>query len=167
MRSPAIRTSWRLRYISPCRPPIASNFTGSVYERYYGPDYKLHYQPSSMENLNIPENLEKIKCSPPAHPTTPLAADGTRRFVASILTFGISFCPLGCGRFVEAYSSVPRAKVFEHLKQLQPAPNVQMHQTPAAAGDDDDDGDDDPERRVNQRTGDAREHGAEFYAAHS
>merc|ERR1712060_661430 len=99
---------------------ISDDLPYNDYYEYYGPDYKLHYQPSNMENLNIQENLEKIK-----------------------------------------------AKVFEHLKQLQPAPNVQMHQTPAAAGDDDDDGDDDPERRVNQRTGDAREHGAEFYAAHS
>jgi len=96
---------------------ISDDLPYNDYYEYYGPDYKLHYQPSSMENLNIPENLEKIK-----------------------------------------------AKVFEHLKQLQPAPNVQMHQTPAAAGDDDDEEEDDPERRVSQRAGDAREHGAEFYA---
>merc|ERR1712070_1325788 len=31
------------------------------YYEYYGPDYRLHFQPSAMENLNIPENLEKIK----------------------------------------------------------------------------------------------------------
>ena len=55
-------------------------------------------------------------------------------------------------------------KVFEHLKQLQPAPNVQMHHTGHAALDDDDE-DEAPDRRVTQRAADAQtEHGAEFYA---
>lgn len=30
------------------------------YLGYYGPDYKLHLQPSNMENLNTPESLEDI-----------------------------------------------------------------------------------------------------------
>ena len=85
--------------------------------QYYGPDYRLHIQPSTMENLNVPENLEKIK-----------------------------------------------AKVFEHLKQMQPVPNVQMHTAPVSAPDkDDDDDDDDPDRRVSRRAADSRtEHPAEF-----
>ncbi|EOD03651.1 hypothetical protein EMIHUDRAFT_460301 [Emiliania huxleyi CCMP1516] len=79
---------------------ISDDLPYNDYYEYYGPDYKLHYAPSGMENLNIPENLEKIK-----------------------------------------------SKVFEHLRQLQPAPN------------------DDPDVRVSQRGGDERqEHGAEFYS---
>lgn len=61
------------------------------YYEYYGPDYKLHITPSNMENLNLPDNLEKIK-----------------------------------------------AKIFDNLRQIVPAPNVQMHQT---APDDDADPD--------------------------
>lgn len=89
-----------------------------VRPQYYGPDYRLHIQPSTMENLNVPENLEKIK-----------------------------------------------QKVFEHLKQMQPAPNVQMHQAPASAPDNDDDDDDvDPDSRIGAVAADARrEHPAEHY----
>ena len=31
------------------------------YYEYYGPDYNLHIQPSTAENLNMPDALEKIK----------------------------------------------------------------------------------------------------------
>jgi histone deacetylase 1/2 len=86
------------------------------YYEYYGPDYRLHFEPSTMENLNIPENLEKIK-----------------------------------------------AKVFEHLKQLQPVPNVQMHQAASSAEFDDADDDGDPDRRSTQKQDDANvEHPCEF-----
>lgn len=58
-----------------------------------------------------------------------------------------------------------KTKVFEHLKQLQPAPNVQMHHT-APAADDDADDEDDPDRRISQRAADSRtEHAAEFFAS--
>jgi hypothetical protein len=82
-----------------------------------GPDYRLHIPISTMENLNLPENLEKLK-----------------------------------------------QKVFDHIKQWQPAPNVQMHQPPpdaemADAGDDEGDAD----KRVSQSQADASvEHPAEF-----
>ena len=86
------------------------------YYEYYGPDYRLHFQPSAMENLNIPENLEKIK-----------------------------------------------SKVFEHLRQLQPVPNVQMHQTAPSAEMHEASDDDDPDRRISQRHADTQvEHPAEF-----
>lgn len=98
---------------------ISDDLPFNDYYEYYGPDYKLHYPPSAMENLNIPENLEKIK-----------------------------------------------AKVFEHLRQMQPAPNVQMHVTPSSANDDEEVEEEDPDSRFNQRAADARqEHGAEFYGS--
>lgn len=94
---------------------ISDDLPYNDYYEYYGPDYKLHYQPSSMENQNIPENLEKIK-----------------------------------------------AKVFEHLRQVQPAPNVQMHQ-PAPAAEEEEEEEDEPERRISQRAADAMvEHPADF-----
>jgi histone deacetylase 1/2 len=97
---------------------ISDDLPYNDYYEYYGPDYKLHYASSAMENLNIPENLEKIK-----------------------------------------------AKVFEHLRQMQPAPNVQMHVTPSSANADDEE-EEDPDSRFNQRAADARqEHGAEFYGS--
>jgi len=98
---------------------ISDDLPYNDYYEYYGPDYKLHYAPSGMENLNIPENLEKIK-----------------------------------------------SKVFEHLRQLQPAPNVTMPAVPPpAAADEEDEDEDDPDVRVSQRGGDERqEHGAEFYS---
>jgi len=96
---------------------ISDDLPYNDYYEYYGPDYKLHSQPAAMENMNIPENLEKIK-----------------------------------------------AKVFEHLRQMQPAPNVQMHVAPAAFGNDDQEEEDDPDARFSQHAADARqEHGAEFY----
>ena len=58
--------------------------TSTSYHEYYAPEYKLHIQPSpTMENMNLPDNLETIK-----------------------------------------------QKVFENLRALQPAPNVQMHHPP-------------------------------------
>ncbi|GAB2269783.1 Histone deacetylase 6 [Dionaea muscipula] len=33
------------------------------YYEYFGPDYSLHIDPSNMENLNSPENLDKIRLS--------------------------------------------------------------------------------------------------------
>ena len=70
-----------------------------------GPDYKLHITPSNMENLNLPDNLEKIK-----------------------------------------------QKIFDNLKGIVAAPNVQMHQTAPDAGADDDGADDDadPDSRGGQ-----------------
>ena len=63
---------------------LADDLPYNDYYEYYGPDYRLHIPPSQMENLNLPDNLEKLK-----------------------------------------------QKVFDHIKQWQPAPNVQMHQPPA------------------------------------
>ena len=81
------------------------------YYEYYGPDYKLHITPSNMENLNLPDNLEKIK-----------------------------------------------AKIFDNLRQIVPAPNVQMHQTAPDAGADDDGADDDadPDSRGGQGGADTK-----------
>lgn len=31
------------------------------YYEYFGPDYTLHIEPSNMENLNLPKDLEKIR----------------------------------------------------------------------------------------------------------
>mmetsp|Transcript_7427 Transcript_7427/g.21153 ORF Transcript_7427/g.21153 Transcript_7427/m.21153 type:complete len:343 (-) Transcript_7427:252-1280(-) len=56
-----------------------------------------------------------------------------------------------------------KAKVFEHLRQLQPAPNVQMHVAPSSAQDDDEE-DGAADSRFSDRDADSRqEHGAEFY----
>ena len=63
---------------------ISNDLPYNDYYEYYGPDYRLHIPLSSMENLNLPENLEKLK-----------------------------------------------QKVFDHMKQWNFAPNVQMHQPPA------------------------------------
>ena len=84
---------------------IADDLPYNDYYEYYGPDYKLHITPSNMENLNLPDNLEKIK-----------------------------------------------AKIFDNLRQIVPAPNVQMHQTAPDAGADDDGADDDadPDSRGGQ-----------------
>ena len=80
----------------------------------------MHITPSAMENLNLQDNLEKLK-----------------------------------------------AKVFEHMKQWAPAPNVQMHQPPPDAGRDDDAemDDDDADERVSRQQADRNvEHPAEFYS---
>jgi len=89
---------------------IGDDLPYNDYYEYYGPDYKLHYPVSNMENLNIPENLEKIK-----------------------------------------------NKVFEHLRQLQPAPNVPMHHTAPAADEDEDEDEDDPMRAADKSVEDGRE----------
>ena len=89
------------------------------YYGYYGPEHTLHITPSSVENANISENLEKIK-----------------------------------------------NKLLENLRQLQPAPNVQMHYAPPSGrasrqSESDRLG---PDQRFSRRSADARvEHGAEFY----
>lgn len=31
------------------------------YYEYFGPDYNLHIDPERMDNLNVPEDLEKIR----------------------------------------------------------------------------------------------------------
>ena len=41
-------------------PPCHRQPYNDYYE-YYGPDYNLHIQPSTAENLNMPDALEKIK----------------------------------------------------------------------------------------------------------
>jgi histone deacetylase 1/2 len=95
---------------------ISNELPYNDYYEYYGPDYRLHIPLSTMENLNLPENLEKLK-----------------------------------------------QKVFDHIKQWQPAPNVQMHQPPP---DTDLGGvvdEDDPNKRVSQQKADAAvDHPAEF-----
>ena len=60
---------------------LANELPYNDYYEYYGPDYRLHIPPTQMENLNLPDNLDKLK-----------------------------------------------QKVFDHIKQWQPAPNVQMIQ---------------------------------------
>ena len=32
------------------------------YYEYFGPDYTLYVDPSNMENLNTPKDMEKIRC---------------------------------------------------------------------------------------------------------
>ena len=97
---------------------IGNDLPFNDYYEYYGPDYKLHIQPSSMENLNQPDNLAKLT-----------------------------------------------QKIFEHMKQWQAVPNVQMHQPPADFGADDDVEDDAPDERVSRMAADAAvEHPAEFYS---
>ena len=32
------------------------------YYEYFGPDYTLYVDPSNMENLNTPRDMEKIRC---------------------------------------------------------------------------------------------------------
>jgi len=85
---------------------ISDELPYNDYYEYYGPEYRLHIQPSSMENLNQPDTLEKLK-----------------------------------------------TKVFEHMKNWAPVPNVQMHVTPADAGVSDDE-EDDPDERMAQKTRD-------------
>ena len=54
-------------------------------------------------------------------------------------------------------------KVFENLRQLTPAPNVQMHHPQQDAAMDDAD-DDEPDTRIGRQQADRKaEHGAEFY----
>ena len=98
---------------------IANELPYNDYYEYYGPDYKLHIPLSTMENLNLPENLEKLK-----------------------------------------------QRVFEHIKQWQPAPNVQMSAAPpdadfAVKAPNEDAAD--PDKRLSQQQVDgAVEHPAEF-----
>lgn len=40
---------------------ISDELPYNDYYEYYGPEYKLHIQPSAMENLNQPDTLEKLK----------------------------------------------------------------------------------------------------------
>ena len=98
---------------------LANELPYNDYYEYYGPDYRLHIPPTQMENLNLPDNLEKLK-----------------------------------------------QKVFDHIKQWQPAPNVQMHHPPAdfPMGGSSSHGDDsDPDKRVSSAAVDsAQEHAAEF-----
>ena len=98
---------------------ISNDLPYNDYYEYYGPDYRLHIPTSSMENLNLPENLEKLK-----------------------------------------------TKVFEHIKQWQPVPNVQMHQPPPDMVMDEHNDDADPDERVSRQQADASvEHPAEFYSS--
>jgi hypothetical protein len=94
---------------APCQPcrsqEISDDLPYNDYYEYYGPDYRLHIQPSGMDNLNQPETLEKLK-----------------------------------------------NKVFEHMKNWTPVPNVQMHVTPADAGASSDE-EDDPDVRASQKVG--------------
>ncbi|KAL1524402.1 hypothetical protein AB1Y20_019297 [Prymnesium parvum] len=64
---------------------ISDDLPFNDYYEYYGPEYKLHIQPSSMENMNQADTLEKLK-----------------------------------------------GKIFEHMKNWTPVPNVQMHARDAA-----------------------------------
>lgn len=94
---------------------ISDDLPYNDYYDYYGPDYKLHIQPSSMENLNLNDTLEKLK-----------------------------------------------SKIFEHLKQLAPAPNVHMHHPPRDVEQHEDE-EEDPDRRVARAAADSRvEHPSEF-----
>ena len=56
-------------------------------------------------------------------------------------------------------------QVFENLRQLQPAPNVQMHHAaPDASMGDENEDEDEPDSRINRRQADSQvQHGAEFY----
>ena len=99
---------------------ISNELPYNDYYEYYGPDYRLHIPLSTMENLNLPDHLEKLK-----------------------------------------------QKVFDHIKQWQAAPNVQMHQPPADFPDTDANAEeDDPDTRLGQSHVDqAVEHPAEFAGA--
>ena len=106
---------WTLETAVVLGEELADELPYNDYYEYYGPDYRLHITPSKMENLNLPDTLEKLK-----------------------------------------------NKIFEHLKQLQPAPNVQMHVPPPDAPSREED-EDAPDRRTTQAQSDARvDHPAEF-----
>ena len=99
---------------------IANELPYNDYYEYYGPDYRLHIPPSATENLNLPDNLEKLK-----------------------------------------------QKVFDHIKQWQPAPNVQMRQAPVDFPTVGQDAEADPDVRVSKAAADASvEHAAEFMSGH-
>jgi histone deacetylase 1/2 len=96
---------------------LSNDLPYNDYYEYYGPDYKLQITPTGMENLNLPDNLEKLK-----------------------------------------------NKVFEHMRQWEAAPNVQMHHPPPdmpmAEADEDAN---DPDARVSRGQADSSvEHPAEF-----
>ena len=55
-------------------------------------------------------------------------------------------------------------QVFENLRQLTPAPNVQMHHAQPDAPMADADDDDEPDSRISRQQADRQvQHGAEFY----
>jgi len=109
---------WTLETAVVLGEELSNELPYNDYYEYYGPDYNLHIQPSTAENLNMPDALEKIK-----------------------------------------------NKVFENLRQLQPAPNVQMHHAaPDALMGDENEDEDEPDSRINRRQADSQvQHGAEFY----
>jgi histone deacetylase 1/2 len=107
---------WTLETAVVLGEELSNELPYNDYYEYYGPDYNLHITPSTAENLNMPDALEKIK-----------------------------------------------NKVFENLRQLAPAPNVQMHHTPADAAMSEDE-DDEPDARISRRQADSHvQHGADFY----
>jgi len=109
---------WTLETAVVLGEELSNELPYNDYYEYYGPDYNLHITPSTTENLNMPDALEKIK-----------------------------------------------NKVFENLRQLQPAPNVQMHHAaPDALMGDENEDEDEPDSRINRRQADSQvQHGAEFY----
>jgi len=107
---------WTLETAVVLNEEISNELPYNDYYEYYGPDYNLHISPSTADNLNMPDALDKIK-----------------------------------------------NKVFENLRQLQPAPNVQMHHSQSGVLMVEDD-DEDPDLRISRQQADRHvQLGAEFY----
>ena len=108
----------------------------------------LHNPQLSLGNL---EARRGLRSSPPPAPEMAIANRPTTRSTAENLNMP------------DALEKI-KNKVFENLRQLQPAPNVQMHHAPADAVMDDDDDEDEPDSRVSRRQADSHvQHGAEYY----
>ena len=124
---------------------IADELPYNDYYEYYGPEYRLHIQPSAMENLNQPDTLEKLK---------------TKVFEHMKNWTPVRHRPLPG---VAARSGLHRVRVPPEPtppRSVRPVPasqvpNVQMHVTPADAGASDGE-EDDPDERMGQKAVDAR-----------
>ena len=96
------------------------------YLEYYGPDYRLHIEPSNMDNLNTPEYLQANLCVIFAHSILRAHSQPSKR-----------------GRI--------RQELIENLRHIEGAPSVAQHERPPDAftySREKDEDEMDPDRRL-------------------
>lgn len=116
---------------------ISDELPYNDYYEYYGPEYRLHIQPSNMENLNQPENLEKLKSKVFEHMRNWTPVCGARQTRAHT-------------HALQPYHIRVDSWMWMILVFVHQVPNAQMVVTPADAVVSDDE-EDDPDVRVSQK----------------